>query len=330
MSGGRRQDGSGGRGITQVGSKPLRRETWGYPPLPLLGLDAGGGTPLTAPVEKKKRCRADLAAPSCYFCNGNSGRMGYEEGEINLSLKPMLSAAPLQPSIFDQIQADEAEETAVVHQQAAQQNAALERLRLSAEQLKAIDHLAILTKITPAQIREAVQAAGGFTEFLRLPREAKKGLPYIGEKRAESIEAAIEFAKLIHLPDTAERLQIRSPADVANLLMLEMGLLEREQLRVIGLDTKNHVVNVETVYSGSLNTTVVRIAEVLRMAIINNCAGIILVHNHPSGDPTPSPEDVQVTELIKDAGEKLNIAVLDHMIFGRNRYVSLKERGLGL
>lgn len=255
--------------------------------------------------------------------------MGYEEGEINLSLKPMLSAAPLQPSIFDQIQADEYEETAVVHQQAAQQNAALDRLRLSAEQLKAIDHLAILTKITPAQIREAVQAAGGFTEFLRLPREAKKGLPYIGEKRAEGIEAAIEFAKLIHLPDNAERLQIRSPADVANLLMLEMGLLEREQLRVIGLDTKNHVVNVETVYSGSLNTTVVRIAEVLRMAIINNCAGIILVHNHPSGDPTPSPEDVQVTELIKDAGEKLNIAVLDHMIFGRNRYVSLKERGLG-
>lgn len=202
----------------------------------------------------------------------------------------MSPASSLQPSIFDQIRADEYEqEEAEVRQREAQQKAALDRLRLNAEQLKAIDYLAILTKLTPGQVKEAMLASGGFMEFLRLPREAKRCLPHIGEKRTEIIEAAIEFAKLINLPDNSERLQIRSPTDVANLLMLDMSLLEREQLRVIGLDTKNHVVTVETVYSGSLNTTVVRIAEVLRMAIINNCAGIILVHNHPSGDPTPSP-----------------------------------------
>ncbi len=243
----------------------------------------------------------------------------------------MPPAVNLQTSIFDQIQADEyeqAEEEA--RQRVVQQKAALDRLRLNAEQLKAIDYLAILTKLTPGQVKEAMQAAGGFMEFLRLPKDVKRCLPHIGEKRTEIIEAAIEFAKLINLPDNSERLQIRSPADVANLLMLDMSLLEREQLRVICLDTKNHVVTIETVYSGSLNTTVVRIAEVLRMAVINNCAGIILVHNHPSGDPTPSPEDVRVTEMIKEAGEKLNITVLDHMIFGGNRYVSLKEKGLGI
>lgn len=248
-----------------------------------------------------------------------------------------------QNSIFDQIKADEyeqaerereeqerkAQEEEAARRQAAQQQAALNNIRLSASQLKAIDHLAILARLSPAQMKEAIQAAGGFVEFLRRPLAAKKHLPHLGERRAEYIEAAIEFAKLITQPDDSERVQIRSPADAANLLMLEMSLLEREQLRVICLDTKNHVVSIETVYSGSLNTTVVRIAEVLRMAIINNCASIILVHNHPSGDPTPSPEDVKVTEMIKDAAEKLDITVLDHMIFGRNRYKSLKELGLG-
>lgn len=247
-----------------------------------------------------------------------------------------LSSNPQQTSIFDQIYADEADESEQDEREreerertAQQQKAAVNNLRLSASQLKAIDHLAILAKLSPGQLKEAVQGAGGFVEFLRLPKAARKLLPHIGEKKAESIEAAIEFAKLISQPDDSGRICIRSPADAANLLMLEMSLLDREQLRVICLDTKNNVITVETVYSGSLNTTVVRIAEVLRMAVINNCASIILVHNHPSGDPTPSPEDVRVTEMIREAAEKLDITVLDHTIFGRNRYVSLKEKGLG-
>jgi len=86
---------------------------------------------------------------------------------------------------------------------------------------------------------------------------------------------------------------------------------------------------VTTVYSGSLNTTVVRVAEVSREAIRSNSAGFIVVHNHPSGDPTPSPEDVRVTEMLVEAGALLDISVLDHVVIGRNRYVSLKERGLG-
>ena len=108
-----------------------------------------------------------------------------------------------------------------------------------------------------------------------------------------------------------------------------MSLLEREQLRVIGLDTKNNVVFIDTVYSGSLNTTVVRFAEVLRMAVIMNAAGVILVHNHPSGDVSPSDEDVRVTALIRESARALDIEVMDHLIIGRNRYASLKEKGLG-
>ncbi len=111
--------------------------------------------------------------------------------------------------------------------------------------------------------------------------------------------------------------------------MLEMGLLPQEHLRTVLLDTKNRVIRVVNVYAGSLNTAVVRVGEVFREAIRANSASIIVVHNHPSGDPTPSPEDVRMTEMLVDAGKLLDIEVLDHVVIGHNRYVSLKERRLG-
>jgi len=151
----------------------------------------------------------------------------------------------------------------------------------------------------------------------------------IGEAKATQIKAALELGKRLLAAAPGEKPQIRSPGDIANLLMLEMSLLEQEQLRVLLLDTKNCVNKVHTVYSGSLNSAVVRISEVFREAIRTNSAAIAIAHNHPSGDPTPSPEDVNVTKLIVEAGTLLDIAVLDHLIIGRNRFVSLKERGLG-
>jgi DNA repair protein RadC len=108
-----------------------------------------------------------------------------------------------------------------------------------------------------------------------------------------------------------------------------MGLLEQEHLRTVLLDTKNNVIRVVNVYSGSLNSAVVRVGEVFREAIRANCASIIVAHNHPSGDPTPSAEDVQVTRALSQAGKLLDIDVLDHIVISQNRYVSLKERGLG-
>lgn len=151
----------------------------------------------------------------------------------------------------------------------------------------------------------------------------------VGEAKAAQIKAAVELGKRLVAALPHERPQVRSPADVANLLMLEMALLEQEHLRVVLLDTKNRIMRVASIYEGSLNTAVVRVGEVFRPAVRANCASIIIVHNHPSGDPTPSPEDVRVTESLVEAGKLLDIEVLDHVVIGRNNYVSLKERKLG-
>ena len=147
--------------------------------------------------------------------------------------------------------------------------------------------------------------------------------------KVAQLKAALELGRRLLVAAPDERPQVRSPADAANLLMIEMALLEQEHLRVILLDSKNRVVDTPTVYVGSLNLSVVRVGELFREAIRANCAAIIVAHNHPSGDPTPSPEDVRITELIVQAGELLGIEVLDHLVIGQQRYVSLKERGLG-
>jgi DNA repair protein RadC len=151
----------------------------------------------------------------------------------------------------------------------------------------------------------------------------------IGEAKATQLKAALELGRRMHLATPEDRLRIQSPADVANLLMLEMGLLQHEELRTVLLDVKNNVLKVPRVYSGNLSMVVVRAAEVFREAVRSNSQALILVHNHPSGDPTPSPEDVRLTEEMLRVGELLDIHVLDHIIIGRNRWVSLKERRLG-
>ncbi len=153
---------------------------------------------------------------------------------------------------------------------------------------------------------------------------AKKGL---GPAKASQLLAALELARRLMLASPKQRPQITSPADVANLLMLEMGGLEQEDLRVILLDTKHFVLNIQTIYTGNANSAIVQAREVFKPAVRASATAIILVHNHPSGDPTPSPEDVQVTRRLVEAGKLLDIAVLDHIIIGNQRYVSLKESG---
>jgi DNA repair protein RadC len=111
--------------------------------------------------------------------------------------------------------------------------------------------------------------------------------------------------------------------------MLEMSGLEQEHLRVILLDTKNLVLSSPTIYQGNVNSSIIRVAEVFREAVRENATSLIVAHNHPSGDPTPSPEDVQVTRSFGEAGRLLGIEVLDHLVIGHQRFVSLKERGLG-
>ncbi len=151
----------------------------------------------------------------------------------------------------------------------------------------------------------------------------------IGPAKAVEIKAALEIGRRLMATAPQEKPVISSPADAANLLMSEMTFLEKEHLRLVLLDTRNKVLGTPTIYVGSLNTAVLRVNELFRVAIRENAAAFIVVHNHPSGDPSPSPEDIHVTRQIVQAGKILDIGVLDHVIIGRHRYVSLKERRLG-
>lgn len=151
----------------------------------------------------------------------------------------------------------------------------------------------------------------------------------LGLAKASQLKAALEIANRLAALGPEQRPQITQPGDVAKLLMLEMAYLAQEQLRVICLDTKNHVIAQQSVYQGTINSSAVRAAEVFRPAITRACLSIVVVHNHPSGDPTPSPEDIRTTEQLRKAGELLDIELLDHIIIGRHQFVSLKERGLG-
>jgi len=141
--------------------------------------------------------------------------------------------------------------------------------------------------------------------------------------------AAFEIGRRLVQLQPTERPQVRSPADLANLLMSSMNTLEQEQLNVVLLNTKNRVMGNKEVCCGSLNSATIRVAEIYREPIRQNAAAIILVHNHPSGDPSPSPEDVRLTAAAREAGELLDIELLDHLIIGRQAFVSLRERGLG-
>lgn len=121
---------------------------------------------------------------------------------------------------------------------------------------------------------------------------------------------------------------IRAAEDIAALLSPEMELLAQEQLRTVLLDTRNRVLDVVMIYQGNVNSTIVRMGEVFRDAVVTGAPNVILVHNHPSGDPSPSPEDAAMTKQAAEAGRLLGIDLLDHVIIGRGRFVSLKEGGL--
>jgi DNA repair protein RadC len=138
----------------------------------------------------------------------------------------------------------------------------------------------------------------------------------------------LDLIKILITPDS--RTQIKSPADVAGLLLFELSYLDQEQLRTVLLATKNRVQSIPTIYIGSLNISMVRVGELFRAALQWNSAALIVVHNHPSGDPTPSPEDVLLTREIVEAGKLLDVEVLYYLVIGHGKYTSMREKGLGL
>jgi DNA repair protein RadC len=211
-----------------------------------------------------------------------------------------------------------------------------ERLaQLGAQVLSKAELLAILLRVG-VKGENAVQVGQrlldefkGLAGLHRAPFEELCKQHGIGEAKAAQIKAAIELGRRLGLESPDERPTVNSPADAAALVAYEMSALEQEHLRVILLDTRNRVLDIVEVYKGSVNSSQVHVGELFKPAIRRNATALIVVHNHPSGDPTPSPDDVTVTRAIVQAGKLLDVDVLDHMVIGQGRWVSLKERGLG-
>ncbi len=147
----------------------------------------------------------------------------------------------------------------------------------------------------------------------------------MGEAKSAQVKAALEIGRRLGLLHVDTRYKIRTPADAANLVMLDLAYLDTEQMRILLLDAKSQLVEKVSSYQGTVNSSVMRTAEIFRPAVIRNCPGLILCHNHPSGDPTPSSDDIEATEQLVDAGRILDIELVDHIIIGHQRFVSLKE-----
>ena len=175
---------------------------------------------------------------------------------------------------------------------------------------------------------EALARHDGLTGLARATDLELEAVPGVGAAKAAQLVAAFELGRRLLADWPAGRWTIRSARDVADRLVLQMGRLEREELRVVLLNTKNVVLRVATVYQGNVSSSLVRVGELFRDAVRLNAAGVILVHNHPSGDPTPSPDDLHLTAEALAAGRLLDIDLLDHLVVGHDAWVSLRDRGV--
>lgn len=211
-----------------------------------------------------------------------------------------------------------------------------ERLRLrgagalsNGELLAILLHTGIKGESVTAIAQRLLATHGGLNALLRLDFEELAQERGVGVAKAARVKAGLELANRLAAIRGDDRPQIVSPDDVIDLIGMEMAALEQEQLRTVLLDTKHRLIALRTVYQGSANQANVRIGEVFRDAVRVNAVAMIVVHNHPSGDPTPSGADVSLTAELVRAGQMLDIEVMDHLIVGRGRHVSLRRLNLG-
>jgi DNA repair protein RadC len=182
---------------------------------------------------------------------------------------------------------------------------------------------------TAVQIAEKILAdAGGLHELPRYGIDDLLSIKGLGPAKAVAVLAGVELGKRLSSRMRHVAPTVSSPGDAAGLVMEELRHNLREHFRAVLLDTKNKVMGIEEISIGSLNTSLVHPREVFRPAIRKSCASIILIHNHPSGDPTPSREDLDVTKRLCDAGKLIGIEVLDHIIIGDGKFTSFREKGL--
>jgi len=205
---------------------------------------------------------------------------------------------------------------------------------LGAQALNTAELLAILLRVgvkgeNAVQVGQRIlQKFGGLAGLQRASVDEIKSVRGLGAAKAATLKAAIELGRRLTLETPEHRPTVNSPADAAALVQFEMSALDQEHLRVMLLNMRNQVLDIVEIYRGSLNSSMVRVGEVFKPAVQRHAAAIVIVHNHPSGDPTPSPDDIVVTKAIIESGELLDIDVLDHLIIGQGSFVSLKERGL--
>ncbi|MCA1295842.1 DNA repair protein RadC [Paenibacillus sp. alder61] len=207
-------------------------------------------------------------------------------------------------------------------------------LRYGAGALSQTELLAILLR-TGTHRESALHMAqrllgeiGGIRGMMDLSLEELTNMKGIGPAKAVQIKAGIELGQRLAKARLPEARVIRSPRDAADLLMEELRFLQKEHFVCLFLNTKNHIIAQETLSIGSLNASIVHPREVFRAAIKCSSASLVCAHNHPSGDPTPSPEDIRMTRRLLEAGEIVGIDVLDHIVIGDGKFVSLKEQGL--
>lgn len=206
-------------------------------------------------------------------------------------------------------------------------------LQYGAGALSHAELLAILLRtgtVSESALRLAgriLSESGGLRSLVDMSKDQLTQIKGIGDAKALQIQAGIELGRRLAKSTFEERVTIRSPKDIADLVSEDLRYLQKEHFVCLFLNTKNHLLAQETLSMGSLNASIVHPREVFRAAIKRSSASIICVHNHPSGDPTPSPEDIQLTHRLVEAGTIIGIEVLDHVIIGDQRFISLKEQG---
>ncbi|GBF73919.1 hypothetical protein PA598K_02244 [Paenibacillus sp. 598K] len=207
-------------------------------------------------------------------------------------------------------------------------------MQFGAEALSHTELLAILLR-TGTRSESAVhlasrilQSCGSLAGLVDMSLEELTAIRGIGPAKAVQLRAGIELGRRLSREGRETRLTVRRPQDAADYLMEELRYLKKEHFICLFLNTKNQLIAQETLSVGTLNASLVHPREVFRAAIKCSSASLICVHNHPSGDPTPSPEDVALTRRLVEAGELVGIDVLDHIVIGEQQFVSLKEQGL--
>jgi DNA repair protein RadC len=207
-------------------------------------------------------------------------------------------------------------------------------LKYGAEVLSNSELLAILIRVgtkseSAIKIAQKIISTEEGLQFLSTSTlEELSGFKGIGTAKAAQIKAAIEIGKRLKNFRTDHKIKINKPFDAVEMLMEDMRYLKKEHLKVLFLNTKNFVICVQDLSIGSLSSSVVHPREIFSEAIRKSCSSIIVSHNHPSGDPTPSQEDISITKRLHEVGKLVGIELLDHLIIGDGIYISLKEKGI--